>query len=342
MNQESNEFTLKEVISNINMISRYIFSKTIYIILIGFLFGLFGFAFSWYKGPTYRATINFVSENTGSDGIGGYASIASQFGIDLGRGGGGAFEGDNLMEMLKSKRLIVSTLLTIVDVDAKKKPIIIYYFKLHPIKKNTKLDIDTVNFISNLDLPNRTRDSILNAVSNNYIKGNLSIDKKDKKLNFIQLSMDDGNETFAKLFVENLCHNAIIFFTEYKTRKASASLKLLQYQADSLRNLLHGSINNYAESVDVNINPLKQKVKTESQKNQVDVQANTVMYTELLRQYALAKVSMEKDTPLIQIIDSPDFPLPKVNMGKLATTVLFSFVSIVLYIFFLVFRFKIS
>ncbi len=48
-----------------------------------------------------------------------------------------------------------------------------------------------------------------------------------------------------------------------------------------------------------------------SAKRQVDVQANKAILTELVKQTELAKVTLRKETPLIQIIDRPILPLMK-------------------------------
>jgi uncharacterized protein involved in exopolysaccharide biosynthesis len=48
----------------------------------------------------------------------------------------------------------------------------------------------------------------------------------------------------------------------------------------------------------------------------VDVQANTAILTELVKQTELAKVTLRKETPLIQVIDRPILPLPKERFGK--------------------------
>jgi len=49
---------------------------------------------------------------------------------------------------------------------------------------------------------------------------------------------------------------------------------------------------------------------------QVDVQANTAILTELVKQSELAKVTLRKETPLIQVIDKPILPLEKEFLGK--------------------------
>ena len=52
--------------------------------------------------PTYTATLTFALEE-GESGGGSLSGLASQFGYNI---GGGAFTGDNLLELMKSRRLI--------------------------------------------------------------------------------------------------------------------------------------------------------------------------------------------------------------------------------------------
>jgi uncharacterized protein involved in exopolysaccharide biosynthesis len=64
------------------------------------------------------------------------------------------------------------------------------------------------------------------------------------------------------------------------------------------------------------LNPALNLNRAPSAKRQVDVQANTAILTELVKQTELAKVTLRKETPLIQVIDRPILPLPKERFGK--------------------------
>jgi uncharacterized protein involved in exopolysaccharide biosynthesis len=68
----------------------------------------------------------------------------------------------------------------------------------------------------------------------------------------------------------------------------------------------------------------------------VDVQANTAILTELVKQSELSKVTLRKETPLIQVIDRPILPLEKVKFGKLMGIVLGGLIAGFLAIFFLI------
>jgi uncharacterized protein involved in exopolysaccharide biosynthesis len=64
------------------------------------------------------------------------------------------------------------------------------------------------------------------------------------------------------------------------------------------------------------LNPALNVRRAPSARRQVDVQANTAILTELVKQTELAKVTLRKETPLIQVIDRPILPLAKERFGK--------------------------
>ena len=136
-----------------------------------------------------------------------------------------------------------------------------------------------------------------------------------------------SNELYAKVFVECLVRNATNYFVNYKSEKARKNLQLITHLTDSVKGLLYGNIENYASANDLNVNPLKQVMRTGSQKIQLNAQANTALYTELLKQLGLAQLTVQKETPLIQIIDTPILPLTKVKPGRLFTGIIFSFLG---------------
>ena len=75
-----------------------------------------------------------------------------------------------------------------------------------------------------------------------------------------------------------------------------------------------------------------------SARRQVDVQANTAILTELVKQTELAKVTLRKETPLIQVIDQPILPLKKEKFGKAKGIVMGGFLAGFLIVFWLIIR----
>jgi uncharacterized protein involved in exopolysaccharide biosynthesis len=95
-------------------------------------------------------------------------------------------------------------------------------------------------------------------------------------------------------------------------------MDILERQTDSIRRELNGAITGVAVANDNTfmLNPALNVRRAPSARRQVDVQANTAILTELVKQSELAKVTLRKETPLIQVIDKPILPLRKENFGK--------------------------
>ena len=135
--QDSDEISLKELIQKIGAILGYLKYQWWKLLLLGVLGGLGGFFYAQFQKPEYTAKLTFALAE-GGDKVGGLGSIASQFGIDImGGSSGGAFSGDNLLELMKSRLLVEKTLLTAVDSNGKQKLLINQYIDFNK-PKNSK------------------------------------------------------------------------------------------------------------------------------------------------------------------------------------------------------------
>jgi capsule polysaccharide export protein KpsE/RkpR len=139
--------------------------------------------------------------------------------------------------------------------------------------------------------------------------------------------MKDVNEDFSKLFVETLVNNTVKYYADYKTKRAQRNYDLIKHQVDSIKRSLLGNIETIAETNDLNVNPIKQKVRASSQKTQVDASANAALYQELLKQMGLAQITLNRETPLIQIIDKPVLPLLNEKPSRLITGIVFAIIG---------------
>ena len=97
-------------------------------------------------------------------------------------------------------------------------------------------------------------------------------------------------------------------------------MAILQKQTDSVRSELNRAITGVAVANDntFGLNPSVNVRRVPTAKRQVDVQANTAILTELVKQTELAKITLRKETPLIQVIDRPILPLKNNKIGKIA------------------------
>jgi hypothetical protein len=149
-------------------------------------------------------------------------------------------------------------------------------------------------------------------------KNSLVVGQKDKKVAIISIDVNSTNELFAKYFTEALVKEVSDFYIETKSKKSRENMDILERQTDSIRRALNGAITGVAVANDntFNLNPALNVRRAPSARRQVDVQANTAILTELVKQSELAKVTLRKETPLIQVIDSPILPLKKEKFGK--------------------------
>jgi hypothetical protein len=318
---------------------KYLLSQYLTILIISVVFGLIGITYAWLKKPAFVAELVFSAE-TGSDNVlSGYSGLAAQFGFDLGGGSGGAFEGDNLMELLRSWRIIKATLLSEAPGAGGDKLMIDKYIENHEIDKYWFKDsvLKKIKFEKSLLNEDRARDSVLKAVYKKIILDQLDISKKDKKLNYITVKVKDVNEEFSRRFVTILIDNASRYYVEYKSKKARKNYELVSRLTDSVKALVYGNITSYAVSNDLNVNPIRQVVRANTQRIQLNTQANSALYTELLKQLGISQITLLKETPLIQIIDEPSLPLKKEKPGRLLTGIVFSIIGAILTVLYLLF-----
>ena len=130
------------------------------------------------------------------------------------------------------------------------------------------------------------------------------------------------------------------FYVETKSKKARNNVAILQRQADSIRNELNLAITGVATSTDntFNLNPALNVNRVPSTKKQIDVQANTAILTQLVTNLEMAKVTLLRETPLIQLIDRPILPLKKVKLGKAKSLLMGGFLAGFLMVLYLILR----
>ena len=324
METQNDEISLKELIYKAKEWYSYLLSQWKIIVLAGIVGATLGLTYSLITKPVYTATLSFVveDEKSGGGGLSSALGLASSLGLDMGGGSSSMFSGSNLIEFFKSRKMVEQTLLTPVTVEGKRISLAEMYIqnKKWREKWEGKPQFTNLQFSPNIDRAQFTRDqdSILGAMYSSLAKSSLLVSQKDKKISIISIDMTSENELFAKYFTEALAKNVSDFYIATKSKKARLNMAILEKQTDSIRRELNGAITGVAAANDntFGLNPALNVRRAPSARRQVDVQANTAILTELVKQTELAKVTLRKETPLIQIIDKPILPLAKERFGK--------------------------
>lgn len=348
LNIDNDEISLKELFFKIKGWFIFLKSKWKTIFLAGIIGGLIGLTIALFEKPTYKAVLTFAMEEdkaSGGGGLSGALGLASSIGIDLGSaGGGGAFAASNLAELMKSRLLVEKVLLEPILINGKNITLAEYYIQINDLRKNweKKSELKSIQFLPDADRNHFSlqQDSVLKIIHKSLIdEKRLNILQKDKKVTILFVEVTSENELFSKIFCENLAKETSDFYIETKSKKARINLEILQKQADSVRNSLNIAITGVAAEIDnvYNMNPAFNIKGAPSKKRQIDVQANTAILSNLVVQIELAKITLRKETPLIQLIDKPILPLEKEKFGKLKSIVLGGFLTALLYLIYIVF-----
>ena len=300
----------------------YFISQYKIILYITLITSALGLLYGKLQPSTFKATATFIVEDKSGKGGGGLSGLASQFGIDVGGltgGGAGLFDGDNILEIIKSRAIIEKVLLTKMEEPSSSKgqTIADYYIKIENLgtkfeRKN--INVKSLNFASLTEGSKHSvvQDSVLYVLYNRIYK-DLNVEKKSKTSTIITLEVVSGDQMFSKIFTEELLKQTSDLYIDIKTGNLSRSIDRIQQKADSLQNSLRGiyqksfQAENATKLYNVNsslrINTSQTEIATR------DKTVSSTLYAEVVKNLETLKLSLINQTPVIQVLDSPKFPL---------------------------------
>jgi hypothetical protein len=335
----SDEISIKELIQKLQSLLKFLLSKWLVISLFGIIGAALGFWYAFLQPIKYTSKLSFVVEDGKSAG-GGLASLAGQFGFDLGGGGGGGvFSGDNILLFLKSEGLVRETLLTSYD-ELGKTTLADRYAEVVKLKegweKNPSVGkVDFKAFIGK-NMP-RKADSLMQSIVSGIIKAELSVSKPDKKASFIEVKVSSKDELFAKLLAERLVKIATDRYVESKTKTKALNIAKLQYKADSLAALLNNKTYAAAASQQslVDANPALRTVPIASEISSREKTMAATIFAEVVKNLEMSKTILNQETPVIQMVDQSTLPLVKEKVSKLKSLFIGGFLAAFLFILFI-------
>lgn len=325
--QEQDAISIKDLALKLILWYNHLLKRWKTLIVMGLIGAGLGFFYASTKAPVFTATTTFVLEaGEGGNALGQYAGLASMVGLDIGGGGGGIFQGDNILELYKSRNMIAKTLLTTVEYNGSQKLLIDYYIDFNKLQENWKErpDLQKLKFYSDgrvsNDADKRLKDSLINSFAAAINKNNLVVEKLDQKLSIIKVDVNAKDEFFAKVFNDQIVQNVNNFYVQTKTKKSLDNVKILTVKVDSVRSVLNGAIYTSAAVLDAtpNLNPTRQIQRSVPiQRSQFTAETNKAALTELVKNLELSKIALLKETPLIQIVDQPTLPLEKKKPSRI-------------------------
>lgn len=331
INSSNNYETIvvKEIVEKGKILWKYLLSKWIIILIFGFSGASIGLLVSLLSKPKYTATLSFALVEKSSGG--GLADLASSFGFSgLMGGNNSAFSGDNLLEIIQSRYAIERTLLTPIIYKGEKRNLLEVYIQFNKLregwlKNTTNADLRNLTFPvgQKRETFSRTQDSVLFCIYDGIVTSKaLMVVRKNKKISIVKVSYVSKDELFSKLFVEKLMDETYRFYSDTRTSQSRANINMMQATADSIKHLYESSLYKSAGYSQVNINTALQFAAVPKIKQENNAQLYATVYAEVLKNLETLKLDLARETPLVQIIDTPRLPLMKEKLGKLKSIVI--------------------
>ena len=324
------EISLAELWLKVKSVIAYLWRFKFLIMAVGLLFALGGYFKVKMAKPSYTASLTFALEQGG--GASGLGGLASQFGFSMG-GGGEGLGGDNLLSLMKSRRIVQDVLLSTIYVEGDSVLLLDQYLRSSD-KLMAKWDSLGIYPVDPLKCCDPKQDSAIGVVVKAVSEKSLAVAKVDKKLSFVTVSYTGSDEVFTGAFVELLTAKATDFYVQTKMSNSNANIAKLERRVDSVSAEMQAAMVGFASAQDQNSFTVQSVAKVSSVQKQMKVTMLTTLYGELVKNLELSKTMMAREEPLITIIDRPHYPL-RVRESKLKSAAIGGFLGVFLTLLFL-------
>lgn len=296
------------------------------ILSVAIIFGLTGFGVAYLSKPKYKAHLSFILNENESSSI-NLSSLAGLAGLGSGSLSGGVNE-DKLLFLSNSRFLLGTTLLTNVKIRDKSQLLINYFLDKYETQKTFKKDTLLKDFkyfgnmhLDSLDIrENKVLDIVIKFIEDNQL---LKIEGKKKtgivaqNAGILTIDFFSIDEALSKTFVDCLYANISKYYVNKSIQRQYRNYTLIKERADSLKIILQSKEAFGASLIDQNVNISKMQARVGLERTRRDVELLNLMYAEVMKNLEISKFSLENQTPMLQVIDSPTYPLKIEKKSKL-------------------------
>tara|TARA_B110000263_G_scaffold51305_1_gene42954 strand:+ start:11627 stop:12667 length:1041 start_codon:yes stop_codon:yes gene_type:complete len=336
MSTDNQEIQLKDILLKIKELKNEMLSNSIKIIFFIFLFVFVSLLLVSFQDSKYKAELSFVVEDKQQSApLSSMSGLASQFGFDLFSASNSTFSQKNIMELLKSRGVVSKALMQKVLISSKSDFFISHYLSIYNLDKDwgSHEDLKELSFNNKLSLKH---DSVITLIWEDIIENYLTVEIKNDETDIICLSFICQNAHFAKLFSESLISEMSRMYISHQTKQSSNTIEFLQNRADSVFHELEKAEEDFARVKDINQRIIKASGRLKELQLMRNVEVLNTMYLELVKNLEVSKLTLLKQTPIIQVIDKPILPLKDAKISMSFTAIvsfLFALFISVFYVF---------
>jgi len=277
-------------------------------------------------------TINQISNNE-SDQQTDVASLITDFGV------GGKSSGVNanrLIELSKSNAVLSEVMFRNVEIGADSNYLANHFLNLYrPAVRDSNFYKD---FLS-VDSLSRGENSVLNGIISTIRTKNVLFTISPAQI--FKLTTQSNSEEFSKILAEAYYQALSDLYIKGAVAKAQSTFEFTEKRLEESTSNLLSAESSLAGWQDRNRNLVKKSAYLTEIDLQRKVQIYNAVYMESLRSYEGAKVNLENQRPVFQLIDPPRYPLRRVvSSGSniylfaiVGAIAMFLFIAIALYFY---------
>jgi hypothetical protein len=303
------------------------------IVIAGLAGGIIGFLYATFNKPTYKGTLSFLlNENEQMPSL-NLSSIANLAGLG-GMGASTSVNEDKLLFLANSRYILTISMLSEKELNGKKDLLANHYMDMYHMQNGFSSDTVLAGFqhfshtkVEELTYQeNKAMDRIVKKITQDNKA--LKIESKKKagivaqNAGIVILEFTSLDENYTKAFLDEMYTNLSSFYTTKTIQRQLRNYTLIKNRADSIKEILSSKEIYGADIYDRNSNLAKMTARVGIERNRRDVEMLSLMYAEVVKNLEIAKFSLENQTPLFQLIDSPTLPLKMQKDSRIIYTFL--------------------
>ena len=299
----------------------------------------------------YNCEVQLSPELSSSRTNSSLLSLASNFGLNLGMGGGTAGMGSEALfptlypDLINSTDFKVSLFPVHVTIEGNKKKgeedrTMSYYDYLQDEQKKPwwseaiggalealaeMLSSDTLDVDKEIDPFRLTKKqaAVVKALEKKVVCD------VDKKTMVITISVTDQDPVIAATMADSVKERLQDFITDYRTKKAKVDLAFYQKVCREAKARYDKARFLYAEYVDANQDIILETARQRITELENDMQLQYNVYTQVAAQLQQAEMKVQQETPAFTILQSATVPVKKKGPGRAKICLVFMFLTFI-------------
>lgn len=316
------DYELKRSVLTLIDYFKELFRKWYVYVLCFLLLGIPAFLYYGTLEKSYTAKLTFMTNDESGGGYSPLTQLAGQFGFNTDKSG---VSSDKIVELIRTRKIILSTLVKKDIIDDKNDLLINHFYRLYNMNEVYLENPELQDFVFESKSTrnytwkeNKISQDIYKKIIGDYLVAASS------ENGIISVNFNSESESFSKVFLDHLYDTLSSFYVSKTNQKQRETFDIVKEYTDSLNYSLRSAESELAQWKDKNVLKVKNKGIIEELRLLRKVETLNTAYTEALKNLELSKFNLISQTPILQLIDKPVFPL-KVNNPNLLYLIVITF-----------------